>query len=662
MFLPIPVVLPLLFSFQAPGTGGEGFRVVPERLEAFHRRITSRVRLAGSEGSRAAARDVARVFEKAGLRIERHVYEVLLSRNEHTKLRLRKGAGPWRDLAPLAEDGVEADADSFHGDIVPPQIAYAPSGKVRGEVVYVNYGLPEDYEALEARNIETRGRILIARYGKSFRGVKLRLAETHGALALLIYSDPADDGFTKGDPLPRGTMRPGDGVQRGSPLYIFRYPGDPLTPGRPAIPGVERIPIEKAANLPAIPATALAARHAAEILAALGGEAAPRGWQGGLPFTYHLGPGPARIELELENPRFRARIVDVIGVLEGKSGPHGDFVMLGNHRDSWVHGGIDAGSGTACLLEAATVLGARARGGWKPDRTIRFASWDGEEFGVIGSTEYGEQFEDFLAEHLVAYVNADSVVSGGDFGASATASLRDFARETAAAVLHPRKAVPLTRIWKGRPGLLGGGSDFMVFLDRLGVPCVQWGMSGPTGVYHSSYDTHAFVASKVDPGFLYHATVTKVLVRALGVLASERARVFDPLDALRDLRSRLEDRKPRLPGKTVEALLSRIHELIVEGEELQEAKVGSPRAWAGLDRSWLASEGLEGRPWFRNLLVAPGLVTGYAAVLLPELEEALERNDAPATARALERLGERLEAFAEGLDRIAAERGNGGGR
>lgn len=627
------------------------------RLERFHRMITSSVRLAGTEGDLKSADQVKEVFLAAGLEVEEQEYLVYLSRPKKASLSL---LGPKPRPLPLGEKGFEWDSASYKSTEVLPHLAYTPSCDLEERVVYANYGLPEDYEYLKTQGVDVRGRIVLVRYGKSFRGVKVQLAEENGARAILIYSDPADDGFAKGDPYPKGKFRPKDGIQRGSPLYIFEYPGDPLTPGEPSIEGVQRMNPKAAKSLPKIPGLPISWGAAKPILAAMGGPVAPRTWRGALELTYHLGPSSVSVRMKVENVLEQRTIRNVIGLLPGKSGKKGDFVLVGNHRDSWVAGGIDPASGTACLLEAATLLGKLRRGGYVPELSIRLASWDGEEFGLIGSVEYGEQFRDFLGAHLRAYLNVDAAVSGPNPSLSASPSLAAFAQKVWGSVIHPDTGEPIANKKKLKAGPMGGGSDFQVFLDHLGIPCLGMGMGGGHGVYHSSYDSHWFVKNRIDPGFRYHAAVTEGLLRLLRPLAANAPGCFRPAQGFAVAITWLEKLKPSLLHLSLDK--KEYEDLLALGKRVETlAKKAQqrlpPKASADLEKLWLDPEGLFGRPWYRNLLVAPGRRTGYAAKILPGIQEAIGTGDRGRVQRSVQKLRVLLQQAEEALLGLAKKGG-----
>ena len=333
------------------------------------------------------------------------------------------------------------DGDPYDNDprVVMPFSGMSPSGDAEADVVYANYGTPEDFEKLEKLKIDVRGKIVMVRYGHNFRGVKEFIAQEHGAAGVIIYSDPFDDGWRRGDKYPEGPWHPDTGVQRGSVGYMFEFPGDPTTPGIasvPSLPESKRISPEQSAQMPKVPVTPLSYHDAWPILQHLGGPDSPREWQGALPFTYHVGPGPVRVKMHLmQDYQFRT-LWDVIGRVRGSESPD-EWVVAGNHRDAWVYGAVDPNSGTAAMLEAVHGVGELLKSGWKPKRTMIFASWDGEEEGLMGSTEWAEQHESELV-NAPAYFNVDVAVSGPKFGASAVPSLKQFLRDLTKAVPSPK--------------------------------------------------------------------------------------------------------------------------------------------------------------------------------------------------------------------------------
>src|SRR5271167_669676 len=415
------------------------FLAVPDpKLAEQHLRIlTQAPHVAGSIEDKATADYVAQKFREAGLDTEIVEYRVWLNYPEEISVDVTSPSslhmhGPTRE---------HVEGDSFPDDprVITPFNAMSPSGDVEAEVVYANYGSPEDFKKLEQMRVEVRGKIMLVRYGQNFRGVKAFVAQEHGAAGLIIYSDPADDGWRRGDKYPQGPWRPDTGVQRGSIGYMFQFPGDPTTPGIasvPSLPDAKRTPPEQSAQLPKIPTTPLSYGDAWPILEHLGGPDSPRDWQGALPFTYHLGPGPVKVKMHLKQDYQFRTIWDVIGRVRGSDLPD-EWVVAGNHRDAWVYGAVDPNSGTAAMLEAVHGMGELLKSGWKPRRTIVIGSWDAEEEGLMGSTEWGEQHEGELA-NAVAYFNMDVAVSGSKFGASSSPSLKQFVRDVTRVVPSPK--------------------------------------------------------------------------------------------------------------------------------------------------------------------------------------------------------------------------------
>ncbi|HET6371987.1 MAG TPA: M28 family peptidase, partial [Candidatus Polarisedimenticolia bacterium] len=452
----------------------------PNRVEVDFRELTREPHPAGSERNNALARYVADSFRQAGLEEVTEIpYDVLMSYPKEVTVEM---VAPIRHVATLAEDVYEADPDTANPRLGTPYHAFSASGEITADVVYARNGNPEDFEYLKSLGVDLKGKLALVRYSVpySYRGFKAYTAEHLGLAGLLIYSDPKDDGFVKGKVFPEGPFGPIGHIQRGAITYDFLVPGDPLTPGWPSIPGARRIEQSEALTLPKILSVPISARDAREILASLGGAEAPEPWRGALDVPYRLGPGPARVHLKLDIPRPITKIINVTGLVRGLPASAGGeperLVLLGNHRDAWVYGGVDPASGTATMLELARALGKLVKNGWRPHRTIVLASWDAEEFALTGSTEWGEQHFDQLREQLVAYLNVDSSTSGSTFAASASASLAPLIEEVLADVDDPASGRPLLDVWKegaadqaaggtalasesGRVSAIGSGSD-----------------------------------------------------------------------------------------------------------------------------------------------------------------------------------------------------------
>jgi N-acetylated-alpha-linked acidic dipeptidase len=567
----------------------------------------------------------------------------------------------------------------------------SPSGDVEAEVVYANYGTPDDFKKLEEMHIDVRGKIVIVRYGPNFRGVKSFVAQEHGAAGVLIYSDPWDDGYFKGDPYPKGPWRPATGVQRGSIQYMFKYPGDPTTPGVAStvnLPDGKRTPPDQAADMPKIPTTPISYEDARPILENLGGPDSPRDWQGALPFTYHVGPGPVKVKMHLKQDYRYFTIWDVIGKIPGTKYPD-QWVVVGNHRDAWVYGAVDPSSGTAAMLETVHGMQTLMHDGWKPERTIVFASWDAEEEGLIGSTEWGEQNEQNLA-HAAAYFNLDVAVSGPNFNASAVPSLKGFVRDVTKFVPSPKGGM-LYDVWKqekskpeqrtpdfnqGRRsnahvendvpvGDLGSGSDYSVFIQHLGVPSADMTSSGPYGVYHSTFDDYNWFTKFGDPTFVYEQEMARVLGLEALHMASADVLPYDYDLYGKEISAYLENshEKARLvlggnapDYSQAEAAAKRFTSAGAKALELENNPPQDPtklnNALIAAERALLLDQGLPNRPWFRHAIYAPGQYTGYAAVVIPGVNEAIDAKNAQLTAEQLRALTQVLNRAAQVLEGV----------
>ncbi len=431
-----------IFGFRDAATENANeahFLAVPDpKLAEEHLRVlTQAPHMAGTPEDKATADYVAQKFRDAGLETEIVEYKVWMNYPQEISVDITAPAGV--EMHGPTREHVEGDPYDNDPRVVMPFSGMSPSGDAEADVVYANYGTPEDFEKLEKLKIDVRGKIVIVRYGQNFRGVKEFIAQEHGAAGVIIYSDPFDDGWRRGDKYPEGPWRPDTGVQRGSVGYMFEFPGDPTTPGIasvPSLPESKRISPEQSAQMPKVPVTPLSYHDAWPILQHLGGPDSPREWQGALPFTYHLGPGPVRVKMHLKQDYQFRTLWDVIGRVRGSESPD-EWVVAGNHRDAWVYGAVDPNSGTAAMLEAVHGVGELLKSGWKPKRTMIFASWDGEEEGLMGSTEWAEQHESELG-NAPAYFNVDVAVSGPKFGASAVPSLKQFLRDLTKAVPSPK--------------------------------------------------------------------------------------------------------------------------------------------------------------------------------------------------------------------------------
>jgi len=498
-----------------------------DSLAVWMRRMAARPHHVGSPHGKANAEFMAELLRAWGYEVAIERFDVLFPTPRERVLEL---TAPTRYRARLVEPAVEGDATSrITQDVLPTYNAYSIDGDVTGELVYVNYGVPADYEVLARHGVDVKGRIVIARYGGSWRGIKPKVAAEHGAIGCIIYSDPRDDGYGEGVVYPEGAFRPPFGAQRGSVADMPLYPGDPLTPGVGATPDAARLEREAAPTLTKIPVLPIGYADAQPLLAALGGAVVPPEWRGGLPLTYRMGPGPATAHLKVA---FDWRLVpayDVIARVRG--GVHPDeWIVRGNHHDAWVFGAGDPLSGMVALLEEARAIGALMRSGWRPARTLVFAAWDAEEPGLLGSTEWAEAHADELRRHAVAYINTDG--SGRGFlGAGGSHTLERLVSEVAAEVPDPQTGVTVgerlrarlrvdgRREDAGRPDLelypLGSGSDYTPFLQHLGIASLNLGFGGESdgGEYHSIYDSFDHYRRFGDPTLAYGVALAKTAGR-----------------------------------------------------------------------------------------------------------------------------------------------------
>jgi N-acetylated-alpha-linked acidic dipeptidase len=521
--------------------------------------------------------------------------------------------------------------------------------------------------------VDVRGKIVIVRYGESFRGVKAQVAEEHGARGLIIYSDPEDDGFVRGPVFPEGPWKDSNGIERGSIEYIFEYPGDPLTPGEPSTPGTPRLDPAQATNLPRIPTTPLSYGEARHLLAAMGGPQAPESFQGGLPFTYHVGPGPAEARLNLDIAYEQERVNNVIAVIPGDERPD-QAVVVGAHFDGWTYGTDDNTSGWTAVMQIGRGLGRLLQRGWHPDRTIVLAGWDGEEYGLLGSVEWVEQLKRELRRDAVAYINMDGV-GGREFGPSAVPSVDQLIVDVSKTVPAPGSPGTVFDAWSAEapPEIdrLGSGSDYTAFLDHVGVPSFDLGFSTPGGEYHTSYDDTQMMERFLDPGYLGHQAAARMSgVAALRLAqadllqfrysnyAAEVERYVRELQAQPG--SEIVDLEPLARqaqgwGAAATALEENATALLASGE------ADSPRGQRRLrriNRSLMRQEraltqavGLSGRPWFKHMIYAPGRLTGYAAQFLPAIEDAINDGDAATAQRYRDLVLDSLERATELAER-----------
>ena len=648
------------------------FLAVPDAKLAGEelKKLTAEPHVAATPEDYKTAEYVASKFKEAGLDTSIVPYKAWLNMPKEVSVEAWNADGKLLMKGPVTEH-VDGN-DPYQNDprVLPAFNGSSPSGDVTGEAVYANYCRPDDFNKLTAMGIDFKGKIVLCRYGGNFRGVKVYVAEQHGAAGVLIYSDPADDGYFRGDMYPHGPYRPATAVQRGSVQYLFRYPGDALTPGvasRPDLSADKLLKPDQAGNLPKIPSEPLSYHDAAPILEALGGPDAPREWQGALPFTYHVGPG-VKVHLVLKMDYQYRTIWDVIGSVDGTTFPD-EWVLAGNHRDAWVYGAVDPNSGTAAMLEAVHGVGALLKQGWKPKRRIVFCSWDAEEEGLIGSTEWAEDHASQLA-HAVAYFNTDVGVSGPNFEAAAVPSLKEFVREVTKQVPSP-KGGTVYDAWKRtqaeqasrhngpveehavrdnavigndvRVGDLGSGSDYTPFIQHLGVPSTDVGSGGPYGVYHSVFDNYAWFVMNADPTFVYEQEMARVFGLEVLNMADADVLPYDYVTYGKEVAAYLDSAQKKaqqadMTGLDFAAAEQAAQKFVTLAEQVKQKQEhlgsDSTATLASLnaqlrevEEDLLSQAGLPHRPWFKHTVYAPGEYTGYAAVVIPGVNEAIDAKD-----------------------------------
>jgi N-acetylated-alpha-linked acidic dipeptidase len=642
--------------------------------------------------------------------------------------------GPEHFTATLQERAVDGDRTSGNtSGALPAYVAYQGDGDVTAELVYVNYGMPDDYKALERRGISVKGKIVIARYGQGWRGLKPKLAQEHGAVGCLIYSDPRDDGYWDDDVWPKRGQRPAQGIQRGSVQDMTIHPGDPLTPGWGATKDAKRIKREDAETILKIPALPISYGDAQHLLAAIGGPIAPASFRGALPITYHVGPGPAVVHLKVQSEWSLKTLYDTVAIIKGSQYPD-QWVLRGNHHDAWVFGASDPLSGNVVEMAEAKAIGALVKQGWRPKRTLVYLGWDGEEPGLLGSTEWAETHADEIRRKGVLYLNTDSN-GRGTLSAEGSNSWQHLVNEAARSVSDPEtgatvyertrataevegaapgageRAKKLAKIAeKGGDlplGPLGSGSDYSSFLQHVGIAALNIGFNGEEesgGSYHSVYDSFDHYSRIDNPGFKYEKTLAQidgriVLRAADAAVQPERFGDFAETVAgygqeLKQLLSRerettetetrlikshayelasnpdypegppaLEDAVPQLDFTALDKASERLNASAKAYDEAFAAKGArlSPATQAklsdllrSLDQTLLSEDGLPRRPWYKNMVWAPGVLTGYGAKTLPAVREAIEGRRWDEAQRYIGVTAGVIEAYAARLDQARA--------
>jgi N-acetylated-alpha-linked acidic dipeptidase len=710
----------------------------PADLSAWMKNLSSEANHVGSPHDKANAEFVRDRLKEWGWDAQIEVFYPLYPTLKQHTLEL---VAPTKFVAALQESPVAGDATSSRTDGMGPYNVYGADGDVTGELVYVNYGMPDDYKDLARRGIDVKGKIAIARYGEGWRGLKPKLAQEHGAIACIIYSDPQGDGYAQGDMYPKGGWRPADGVQRGSVADMPVYSGDPLTPGVGATKNAKRLSISEAKTLMKIPVIPISYGDAQPLLSALAGPVAPQTWRGALPITYHIGPGPARVHLAISSNWDQKPLFDVIARIPGSQKPD-EWIVRGNHRDAWVFGAWDPLSGHVDMMAEAKAIGALLKTGWRPKRTLVYASWDGEEPGLLGSTEWAETHAEELQHKAVLYLNSDTN-SRGFLEVGGSHSLQRLVNDVAVSVKDPETGVTSEERLRAKTLVdgyekgaserekkdakiaaaggdlaieaLGSGSDFTPFLQHLGVTSlsIQYGgESDQAGVYHSSYDSFDHYVRFGDPGFVYGIaeteTVGHVILRVADadVLPLQFAGFADAVDGyvseLHDLTEqkrkaaeelgRLLDRNaftlasdptrpllaperdpdvPYLDLAPLDNVAARLKKSAKGYDDLyQKLGAGTSKLspaqsreldelLRGMEGTLLYAHGLPGRDWYKHLIYAPGLYTGYGVKTLPGVREAIEQNHWDEANQYAGLTAAALAAYCDRLDQAAALLGRG---
>jgi N-acetylated-alpha-linked acidic dipeptidase len=698
------------------------FKEIPQedRLRENMRRLSARPHHVGSPYDKDNAEWILAQLKSWGLDAQIETFDTLFPTPKERSVEMIE---PVKYTAKLEEPALPVDPTSDQkSEQLPTYNAYSRDGDVTAPIVYVNYGSPADYKELERMGVSVEGAIALARYGQTWRGIKPKVAAEHGAVGCLIYSDPHEDGYFHGDIYPNGPMRPPFGVQRGSVMDMPVYPGDPATPGIGAVPGAKKIPLDEITTITKIPVMPISYDDALPLLKHLNGELVPAAWRGSLPITYHVGPGPAKVHLHLKFNWDRKPLYDVIAKIPGSKYPD-QWVIRGNHHDAWVNGAGDPVSGASPELEEARALGELLKQGWKPDRTIIYCFWDGEEPGLLGSTEWAETHADELKQHAVAYINSDGN-GRGFFRAEGSHSLEDFVNDVIKDIQDPEtkmtvwKRARLAEISRGTPqqrtelktradmriSALGSGSDYTVFIDHLGVASLDLGYGGEDaggGQYHSIYDDFYWYTHFEDTDFAYGRALAQtagVMMMRLadsGILpfkftnfadtvhtyitqikeldATQRAEAKE-LDSQIDqgVYQALKDPKKTMAPPTKEPIPPYLNFAPLDNasDDLTRASEAYDKAFEAAndqapadvnlkliktERVLTNSAGLPNRPWFENLIYAPGFYTGYGVKTIPGVREAIEQKRWAEADQQIVRAAKALQDEADLLDEATAE-------
>ncbi len=634
----------------------------PDLLREYMKHLSAEPHHVGTAYGKQNAEYMRDKFRAWGFKAELEEFDVLFPT---PKERMVEMVAPSKFTLSLKEPIIKEDPDSGDAGQLPTYNAFSADGDVTGELVYVNYGVPADYEVLKRLGVDVKGKIVIARYGGSWRGIKPKVAYENGAIGCLIYSDPRDDGYYQGDVYPKGPYRNETGVQRGSVMDMPIHPGDPLTPGWGATKTARRLKREEAATIMKIPVLPISYGDALPLLKALSGPVAPEAWRGALPITYHLGAGPTKVHLKLSFDWSIKTLYNVIARIDGSEYPD-EWIVYGNHHDAWVNGAQDPISGMVTVMEAGRAMGEMLKQGWRPKRTIILCAWDGEEPALLGSTEWAEQHAEELKEKAVVYLNSDSTGKGW-FGAGGSHTLERFVNEVARDVAQPKMSKTMLEALRDRTletarneadrqtirqrrdlriSALGSGSDYTPFIQHLGIASLNTGMGGMDGggIYHSIYDTFTWYTRFSDGTFEYgrglaqaNSTIVKRLADA-DVLPFEFGNLADTVSGyIAELERLAKESNPPTPVSL--APLRTANEQLAASAARYESALAKAQAngFTGVQKKALnqllfTSErrltndaGLPRRPWFKHQLYAPGFYTGYGVKTIPGVREALEQ-------------------------------------
>ena len=660
--------------------------ISPDIIDDTLKYLTSIPHVAASARNNELAEFVRNEWQKFGVEDVHLVpYDVLLSFPENIHVEL---LSPKKHKLNLREKSYEKDPHTKRTDVGIPYNAYSRSGDVTAPLIYANSGNPQDYDYLENHGIDIKGKIALVRYSApySYRGFKAYTAEKRGLAALLIFSDPKDDGYARGPVFPEGPWGPLSHIQRGGIPYDFIYPGDPLTPEWASTPGCRRIPIEESPIIPKIISVPISAEDALPLLESLDGEEAPESWRGALSVKYRLQGTKNKVHMAVNMRDPIERIYNVLGSIKGSENPD-EVILVGNHRDAWVFGGHDPSSGTACLLELARAFAEAKKAGWKPRRTVMFANWDAEEFTLTGSTEWGEDNRDWLERNLVAYINVDSSACGKNFSVQSVPCLSPLIIQTMKEVNDPTTNQTVFDCWlkgpseRGTIGIssgsgkidpIGSGTDHAVFLNHIGAPSMNMTFSGDYGVYHSMYDNYYWMSHFGDPRMLYTATLAKMWAHMIIELACNPLIPLDYEIYAQELKRYLKEWEEihdptKVKSEKLNALLSDMEKAAsfltpyvsgqkelaghISAENLRKAN----RLLIGIERDFTDPEGIPKRKWYKHLVF--GARFTYDDLLYPSLTESAEEGNSEGIQRALlllessvKKATSKLEQIVEALD------------